>query len=391
MYIAVLFLSGIVYGGIVYTRKKLSKPENSPQKILNDNAKFNQTTRDSIYEPEQQLQTVTINPRLDEVEKEINHYLALCSTSFTMAVAGALFFPPLTLLSVFILGYAAFPIYNAAYESIFKERKLRMKILNSIGISVGIATSYYLLSALTGVIYFSAAKLLNKIKNKTRTNIINVFKGQPTSVWLLKDGVEVSVSLKSILVGDTVVVNAGEVIPVDGIVTIASIDQHMLTGEAQPEEKTTGDNVFATTLVLTGCIYIRVEKTGAETITAHIGEILNKTTSFEESLQTRGEQITDDSVAPTLGISAIALTTLGVRGGVTVLCSNFSDIIFLTTPLSMWNYIRIASKNACFIKDGRSLELLQQVDTIVFDKTGTLTLEQPYVKKIYPCNGFSEE
>jgi heavy metal translocating P-type ATPase len=393
MFIAVLFFSGLVCGGAVYAIKKLPQPENSPKKIRNNKTKFNQSTRGSIDEQNQPLQTVAFNSKEDKVEKETNHYLAVSSFSFAMAAAGALFFPPFTLLSIFTIGYIAFPVFKAAYESIFKERKLRIVILNSIGLLVGIATSYYLLSALTGVIYFSAAKLLNKTKNKTRKSIINVFKGQPTSVWLLKDGVEVSVPLKSILVGDTLVVNASEIISVDGIITqgLASIDQHRLTGEAQPEEKTTGDNVFATTLVLAGCIYIRVEKTGAETITAHIGEILNKTTSFEEALQTRGEKIADGSVAPTLGIGAIALTMLGTHGGLTVLCSNFSDILFLTTPLSMWNYLRIASQNGCFIKDGRSLELLKQVDTIVFDKTGTLTLEQSYVKNIYPCNGFSEE
>ena len=341
-----------------------------------------------------QLQSIISDSKEDDAEKEINYFLALSLISFTLAMLGAFFFPLFTFFSIFIIGYFAFPVFKMTYECIFKEHKLRMAILNSFGISMGVAMGYYLLSSLTGVIYFSATKLLYKTKNKARKSITRLFEGQPTSVWILnKDKSETNVLLKDVLVGDTIIVNAGEVIPVDGIITqgVASIDQHILTGEARPEEKTIGDNVFATTLLLAGCIYLNVEKTGTETISAHIAEVLNKTASFEEALQTRGEQIADNSVAPTIALGTIALAMLGFRAGLTVFCSNFSTILFLTTPLSMWNYLRIASQNSCFIKDGRSLELLKKVDTIFFDKTGTLTLEQFFVKNIYPCNDFSED
>jgi Cu2+-exporting ATPase len=55
------------------------------------------------------------------------------------------------------------------------------------------------------------------------------------------------------------------------------------------------------------------------------------------------------------------------------------------------NYLRIASRNGILVKDGRALDTLKQVDTIVFDKTGTLTEEVPQVGRLIACNGFSEQ
>ena len=62
------------------------------------------------------------------------------------------------------------------------------------------------------------------------------------------------------------------------------IDQHTLTGESQPVEKETGDRVFAGTLVLTGRVSIQVESTGKETITIKIGEILQQTSNYKDTL-----------------------------------------------------------------------------------------------------------
>ena len=89
------------------------------------------------------------------------------------------------------------------------------------------------------------------------------------------------------------VVSAGESVPVDGTITegIASIDQRALTGESQPAQKGVGEPVFASTTVLSGKILICVEKTGQDTISAQIAEVLNNAESFTpdpSSVRARG-------------------------------------------------------------------------------------------------------
>ncbi len=229
--------------------------------------------------------------------------------------------------------YVALPIFKMAYKSLFKERKLKVAVLDSIAVMSGLVTGYYFATPFATFVYYSAAKLLSKTRNNTRKTLINVFAEQPRFVWLLKNGTELEIPLPDLHAGDIIVVNAGGIIPVDGIITegMAAIDQHALTGEAQPDEKGVGGKVLAATIVLTGRIYIKVEKTGTETIAAQIGEILNHTAEFELSLQTRGEQMAEKTVLPTLATSTLALLTLGSYSSVAVLSANFSEVIRVTT------------------------------------------------------------
>jgi Cu2+-exporting ATPase len=324
-------------------------------------------------------------------EADLDHYLKVTGVGMGLATVGHLLYPPVGLLSLPVLGYSTLVVFEDAYHGL-KDKQLRISILDSTAICVGVGAGLYALSAIANLIYFGSLKTLSQTRNKTKKKLADIFSGNPPAVWLLKDGVEIQVTLEQICKGDRIVVNTGETIPIDGVIEdgIAGIDQHILTGEAQPEEKTVGQQVFATTLVISGRITVCVENTGVDTVAAHITEILDKTDDFVSTLQTRGEHLANRSVAPTIGIAGLSLLTTGPMAMSVVLSSNFSEVIRFTVPLTMLNYLHIASNAGLLIKDGRSLEQLPKVDTVVFDKTGTLTLEQPHVGMIYPGEGFTD-
>jgi Cu2+-exporting ATPase len=279
-----------------------------------------------------------------------------------------------------------------AYEGLFKEHKVNMEAMNFILLSGLVSTGYYFTSCFVFWSYYLSLKLLNRIEDSTRQNLGAVFEKQPRSAWIVRNGTEIEVPFDSLQAGDIAAVKAGEIIPADGFITegIASVDQHILTGESCPLEKGPGDPVFASTLLLTGSIRIRIEKSGKDTVVAKIGEILKRTVDFKTTVQSKGEKIADQSVVPTLAAGIVALPLTGPVGALAVLNSYIGSDVRILVPLSTLNFLKIASRDGILIKDGRVLELLVKTDTVVFDKTGTLTLEQPHVREIHVCDGYSD-
>ncbi|MCB0096943.1 MAG: heavy metal translocating P-type ATPase, partial [Caldilineaceae bacterium] len=204
----------------------------------------------------------------------------------------------------------------------------------------------------------------------------------------LVDGVEVEAPFAQLQVGDQLMIYAGQTVPVDGTILegIATIDQHALTGEAQPAEKEEGDPVFASTVVLAGKIRIQVEKAGAESVAAQIGHILNNTVGYQLAIESKGLQLVNRMALPTLLLAGMAWPLVGYEAMVAILGASIGMNIRITGPIAMLNFLNIASNHAILVKDGRSLELLHTVDTVVFDKTGTLTVEQPHVTHIHVCD-----
>ncbi len=388
-FIGMFIFSGFLGASYLY---KQAAQSNGSKRKTSETAKHQRETSESgkqsivmpaVAEP--------ANGTIIQVEMDVDHYLEVSGAGLGLAVAGNLLFPPLGLLSLPIIGYATLMVFEDALHNL-KKKKLHISVLDSTAICVGVATGSYVLSGVANIIYIGSLKMLYKTRNNTQRKLGDIFSGYKPVVWLLKDGVEISIPLEKACKDDLIVVNAGEMIPIDGVISdgVAAIDQQMLTGEAQPEEKTIGQRVFAATMVISGRITICVEKAGQETVAASIAAILENTDDYISNLQTRSERLANASVAPTIGVAGVSLLAAGPMSAWIVLSSNFSEVMRLTVPMTMLNYLNIASQNGLFIKDGRSMEQFNKVDTVVFDKTGTLTLDQPHVGAIYPYNGFSE-
>ncbi|WMP19416.1 heavy metal translocating P-type ATPase [Thiothrix lacustris] len=335
----------------------------------------------------------------EEERKMLDHFFKVSSGVLGVSAVTLATVPAAHVVVIPALLYTLLPVFSDAYDGL-KKRKLRPSLVDSIAvggaIGLGLVNNlnpYFFAAGAVGTwMYFLSAKLVLKTKDESIKELTNLFGEQARSVWLLKDGAEVEIPFEEVQIGDVVVVSAGGMIPVDGSIVkgIGSVDQRMLTGESQPVEKGIGEGVYAATTLLTGFLHIEVEKAGKDAVAAQIGEIWGRTADYRTSVETRGEQLSDKAVLPTLGAGAVALVTLGPIGATAILLSNFSDAIQLASPLSTLNFLHLASKKGILIKDGRALEGLKTVDTIVFDKTGTLTLEQPHVGGIFLCDGYDE-
>jgi Cu2+-exporting ATPase len=319
------------------------------------------------------------------------HHFKMCSANLGLTFLSYLY-PPLTLFSVSLITYSSIPVIREAQQTLLKERQIKNAFLSSIVIFVGLILGRNYVGALQVWVYHLGDKMLNKTQNTSATLLTNVFKQQPSKVWILKDNVEIEIPLESLQIEDIVVVKTGEVVPIDGTILdgMAMIDQHVLTGEAVPVEKGLGDQVFAATLLISGKIQIKVERTGVETTVSKLSEILNHTAEFQTNLQLQGEKWSDRVALPLVGGSFFSSFFLGISSATAILFSAPTNSVRIFTSLQTLNHLSLNLNKGILVKDGRALEEILKVDTILFDKTGTLTNQQPTVGQIIPCDDLSE-
>lgn len=326
------------------------------------------------------------------VEEWIDGHLTLSSIAMGTTLIG-FWLPPLSLLSVATLAYLTIPMVQRSYHGLVHQRKLKIDVINLVTLPLLIGSGYLPVAAFGYWLYYLGLKIMAKAKNSSQQQLTDIFQERMSSVWIERDGVEVEIGLEELQVGDIVVVQGGETVPVDGVIVkgFASIDQRAMTGEAQPAEKASGEVVLAFTLVLTGKIWIEVEKAGDETIASQIQSLLNDTTEYAASVELRVERLSDQMAFPSLFLGALALPVAGYTSALVVLDSALVDHLNITGNLNVLSHLAKATRQRLLIKDGRALERLKTIDTIVFDKTGTLTQEVPHVGRIYAAHSFTEE
>ncbi|MGB1249074.1 MAG: heavy metal translocating P-type ATPase [Candidatus Promineifilaceae bacterium] len=345
-----------------------------------------------VQDVDQEATHLSQSPKSD-AEKRLDRYIALSVGSIGVSAVSYLAFPPLILTTLPVLFYISVPLYEDAYEALAKDKQVRVAVVDAALITVALATGQWTAVAFATATVMASNKLLLKTEDQSQQVITDLFRIQQDTVFLVVDGNEIETPFAVLQKGDVIVVNAGEAIPVDGKIVegVASVDQQILTGEAQLVEKSAGESVFASTLVLTGRIKIEVETTGGETTVAQIGRVLAETTDYKTTIQARGNAAMDRASLPILGVGAAATALAGPIGGVAAMTSCLASDVRLVAPLVMLTYLRLMTREGILVKDGRVLDLLNEVDTLVFDKTGTLTVSVPHVAGVHCFGEISAE
>lgn len=330
--------------------------------------------------------------QLGELEKDLNRSLISSAAALGLIGAEALAgFNATPLIMAFGL-YTSWPAVKEVYRIAVDERRLSiLHLLTGYSVAQWFSGSYW--AAITGMLVTtvgSKVQLLTRIV--TRHSLSHLFGEQPAQVWVVVEGVEMQVPFEQLRVGDILVLDAGQPVPVDGVVVqgAATLDQHRLTGESQPVEKTVGDTVLAATVVLGGRIQVRVEKAGQETAAARIGEILNRTVDRQELRLADYFKDVEYTLTPMLAASAFGWLLRGPQTATALLGCNFLAGTVSLRLLPLLNGLSLAAERGILVKDGQALETLGEVDTFIFDKTGTLTLERQQVVQVYAVPGFGE-
>lgn len=201
---------------------------------------------------------------------------------------------------------------------------------------------------------------------------------------LLRDGIEVTVPISQLKVGDHFVVRPGEKIATDGVVLEGSsaVDASMLTGESVPVEVTAGDQVTGATLNTSGRLVVKATRVGSDTTLAAMGRLVTEAQAKKAPVQRTVDKISQVFVPVVIVASLLTLAAHLLMGSsltdafspaVAVLIIACPCALGLATPTALLVGTGRGAQLGLLIKGPEVLEATRQVQAIVFDKTGTLT------------------
>ena len=305
------------------------------------------------------------------------------STVVLGVTIAAIYLPILMPLSLGLIIYNGF-IPMKRTEQLLRQGKIEHVTVVSSLYFFGLWGGQYIAVAVGGFFFHLGQYLGHKAQNYTQQELLHVFEHIPSTAWIEFENSEIEVPISELKMDDKVVVSTGGLIPVDGTILVGEgmADQRALTGEAQPAEKTVGDNVFAGTILIAGRIIIRIEKTGSETSLAKINDVLTQTIHFKPQAQLRGEILANQVAVPLLTVAGGTAFLLGGYGMLVVLSSSIGSSSGVIGSVGTLIHLNMASKAGILVKQGQGLEYLKDVDTVLFDKTGTLTQEEPLVANV---------
>ncbi len=244
-----------------------------------------------------------------------------------------------------------------------------------------------------------AAVLLGKYleelaKGRSSLAIRKLIGLQAKSARKLDDnGLEQEIPVARLQVGDQVLVRPGERIPMDGQVMAGSahVDESMLTGEAMPLRKSTGDSVVGGTIVRDGRLHIVATSVGRQTVLAQIIQLVESAQTGKLPIQGLADRVVRVFSPAVLAIALVSFGTWLLLGAsinsalvaaVAVLVVACPCAMGLATPAAIMVGTGRAAELGVLFRKGEALEALARIDTVLFDKTGTLTMGRPTLEQV---------
>ena len=224
---------------------------------------------------------------------------------------------------------------------------------------------------------------------------------RPDTATVRRGGVEQSVALAEVQVGDEVIVRPGERVPVDGLLIEgrSHFDESLLTGESLPvarEARDASERVTGGAINGEGFVVLRTTAIGAETTLARIVRMVESAQAKKAPIQQTVDRVSAVFVPVVVAIAAITLLGWGWVNGdwsmavvhaVSVLVIACPCALGLATPATLMVGTGLAAQRGILVRDAHALESMRQVRVVAFDKTGTLTEGRPRLVATLPVSG----
>lgn len=308
----------------------------------------------------------------------------------------------LYLIPYFVIGY---DILRKAVKGILKGQVFDENFLMAVA-TVGAIGLKEFREGVAVMLFYQVGELFQSCAvGKSRKNIAALMDIRPDYANVMVDGNLEKVDPDDVEIGTEIIVNPGEKVPIDGVVTDGSstLNTSALTGESVPREIACGDEIISGCINLTGVIKVRTTKEFGESTVSKILDMVENSSmkkSRSENFITRFAKY----YTPIVCYSALALAILPplvsliigvspewqkwVIRALTFLVISCPCALVISIPLSFFGGIGCASTNGILVKGSNYLEALASTGYVVFDKTGTLTKGVFEVNGVFAENGF---
>ncbi|WP_299264115.1 heavy metal translocating P-type ATPase [Halorientalis sp.] len=297
-----------------------------------------------------------------------------------------------------------------ARNGYYSARNLRLDIdfLMTVAIvgatAVSLATPERLLiEAASLAVLFNVAELLERhAVGRARNSLAELLELAPERALVRRDGEPTEVPASTVTVGETVVVEPGERVPLDGEVIEgeSAVNEAPITGESVPVDTGVGDEVYAGSINESGYLEFEVTASADDTTLSRVIDLVEgaqeRKTDREQFVDRFASYYTPIVVTAAILTATVPALVFGwpavewLVNGITFLVIACPCAFVISTPVTVVSGVTSAARNGVLVKGGDHLEAMGEVDAVALDKTGTLTTGDLGVTDIVPLGGNDE-
>ena len=242
----------------------------------------------------------------------------------------------------------------------------------------------YLAAAIISVMLASGRALEQWATHRARRELQALLVRVPKTAHVLRDDAVSTVPLETVGAGDLILVESGEMVPIDGTIMSPSValDESALTGESLPVERALGDHVRSGALNVGSPLQIRATASAAESTYAGIIRLVRDAESTPVPFVRLADRYSQGFLVVALIVAGVAWLVGGPTRAVAVLVVATPCPLILAVPVALVSGLSRAAQSGIIVKSGAVLEQLSHCRTLLIDKTGTITRGRPELSEV---------
>ncbi|WP_138431463.1 heavy metal translocating P-type ATPase [Fodinibius saliphilus] len=281
----------------------------------------------------------------------------------------------------------------------------------------GMAPPFHSFAGIAGMImafHLTGRYVETKAKGRASEAIKKLMTLEAKEARIIRNGKEMTVSVRDLNVDDVMIVRPGEKIPTDGNVIDGEsrVDESIATGESMPVKKVKGDEVIGGTINQNGTMKVQATKVGEQTFLSQVIRMVEEAQGSKVPIQEFADRITAIFVPVILVLAAVTWAAwmifpdffhqiavwgagfipwinpamgdvaLAFYAAIAVLVIACPCALGLATPTALMVGTGLGAENGILIRQGKAVEILREIDTVILDKTGTITEGKPSVTDV---------